>query len=67
MVLENRGLKDFGNEQLPFKRFASNAAFYYMMVISFFLFETFKYDIDCEQITLQWYAETVVSAKAYLA
>lgn len=56
--LVNRGLKNFGNEQLPFKRFASNAAFYYMMVISFFLFETFKYDIDCETIPLQWYAGT---------
>lgn len=39
--LVNRGLKDFGKEQLPFKRLESNAAFYYMMVISFFLFETF--------------------------
>jgi len=54
--LVNRGLKDFGNEQLPFKRFAANSAFYYMMVISFFLFETFKYDMDCEIIPLQWYA-----------
>ena len=56
--LVNRGLKDFGAEQLPFKRFTSNAAFYYMMVISFFLFESFKYDIDSEIIPLQWYATT---------
>lgn len=56
--LVNRGLKDFGSEQLPFKRFSSNAGFYYMMLISFFLFESFKYDIDSEIIPLQWYAET---------
>lgn len=56
--LVNRGLKDFGNEQLPFKKFTANASFYYMMVISFFLFETFKYDIDCEIIPVPWYATT---------
>ena len=42
--LPHRGLKDFGGEQLPFKRFAPNRAYYYLMVISFFLFETFKED-----------------------
>jgi hypothetical protein len=56
--LGNRGLKDFGAEQLPFRRFAPNASFYYMMLISFFLFESFKYDIDSEIIPLQWYATT---------
>jgi hypothetical protein len=56
--LVNRGLKDFGVEQLPFKRFTANAAFYYMMVISFFLFESFKYDINSEIIPVEWYATT---------
>jgi hypothetical protein len=56
--LVNRGLKDFGVQHLPFKRFPPNAAYYYMMVISFFLFESFKYDIDCEIIPLEWYATT---------
>ncbi|MEJ2628132.1 MAG: IS1380 family transposase [bacterium] len=56
--LINRGLKDFGTEILPFKRFTANAAYYYMMIISFFLFESFKYDIDCEIIPLSWYATT---------
>ena len=56
--LINRGFKDFGSEHLPFKRFAPNAAFYYMMTISFFLFESFKYDIDSDIIPLQWYATT---------
>ena len=43
--LPHRGLKDFGAQQLPFKRFAANSAFYYCMLIGFFLFETFKEDI----------------------
>ncbi len=56
--LVNRGLKDFGGEQLPFARFAPNAAFYYLMVISFFLFEVFKKDVGTEIIPLTWYATT---------
>jgi hypothetical protein len=34
--LVHRALKDFGFEQLPFKRFAPNAAFYYTLLVSFF-------------------------------
>jgi len=34
-----KSLKDFGFEQLPFKRFAANSAFYYCMLIAFLLFE----------------------------
>jgi hypothetical protein len=56
--LVNRALKNFGTEHLPFKRFASNAAFYYLMCISFFLFETFKYDMDSPVIKITWYAES---------
>jgi len=56
--LVNRALKDFGTEHLPFKRFTSNAAFYYLMCISFVLFEAFKYDIDSPVIEITWYAET---------
>ena len=56
--LVNRGLKDFGCEQLPFARFAPNAAFYYLMAISFFLFEVFKKDIGTDIIPLTWYATT---------
>jgi hypothetical protein len=56
--LVNRSLKDFGGEQLPFSRFAPNAAFYYLMVISFFLFEVFKKDVGADIIPLTWYATT---------
>ena len=30
--LVHRGLKDFGSEELPFKKFASNAAYYYTII-----------------------------------
>ena len=46
--LVHRALKDFRAEQLPFKRFQSNAAFYYTTLVAFFLFETFKEDVTAE-------------------
>ena len=57
--LPHRGLKDFGFEELPFKRFSPNTAFFYCMVISFFLFETFKEDVLEEVIPVVSYATTV--------
>ena len=57
--LPHRGLKDFGFEQLPFKRFAPNAAVYYSMVIGFFLYETFKEDVLAEVLPITSYATTV--------
>ena len=46
--LVNRSFKDFGTEQLPFNSFSANSAYYYLMAISFFLFESFKLDINTE-------------------
>lgn len=57
--LPHRGLKDFGFEELPFKRFAANSALYYCMVIAFFLFETFKEDVLEEVMPIGSYATTV--------
>lgn len=57
--LPHRGLKDFGFEQLPFKRFAANSAFYYCMLIAFLLFETFKQDVLHEVIPVTSYATSV--------
>jgi len=57
--LPHRGLKDFGFEQLPFKRFAANNAFYYCMLIAFFLFECFKRDVLSEVSPITAYAATV--------
>ncbi len=57
--LANRALKDFGFEQLPFKRFAHNAAFYYTMLTAFFLYECFKQDVCAEVVEIGAYATTV--------
>jgi hypothetical protein len=56
--LVNRALKNFGTEHVPFKRFSANAFYYYMMCISFFLFESFKYDSDSPAVPVTWYAES---------
>lgn len=54
-----RALKDFTSEQLPFKRFYKNAAFYYTMLISFFLYEAFKEDVCAPVIGISSYATTL--------
>jgi len=57
--LVHRALKDFRNEELPFKRFHQNAAFYYTMLIGFFLYETFKEDVCTPIVTVSSYATTL--------
>ncbi len=57
--LVHRALKDFGFEQLPFKRFAQNAAFYYTMMVAFFLYEAFKEDVCSGVVDLGAYATTL--------
>jgi len=57
--LPHRGLKDFGFEQLPFKRFGPNSALYYCMLTAFFLFECFKRDVLSEVMPAGSYATTV--------
>jgi len=52
-------VKDFGFEALPFKRFPANAAFYYCMLIVFFLSETFKEDVLVEVLPITSDATTV--------
>jgi hypothetical protein len=57
--LVHRAFKDFGHEELPFKRFTPNAAYYYTMAVAFFLFETFKEDVCSVIIPVTAYATTV--------
>jgi hypothetical protein len=57
--LVNRGLKDFHCEQLPFKRFPSNTAWYYLMLISFFLLECFKEDVGHIVVGITAYTTTL--------
>jgi len=57
--LVHRGLKDFGPEALPMKRFAPNAAFYYTMLVAFFLYECFKEDVRATVVPVGAYATTL--------
>ena len=57
--LVHRALKDFRSEQLPFKRFHQNAAFYYTMVIAFFIYEAFKEDVCTPVVAVSSYATTL--------
>ena len=56
--LTNRALKTFGHEQLPFKRFPANAAWYYLMLLGNNLFESFKEDVTESVIPVSVYADT---------
>lgn len=57
--LANRALKDFGHEQLPFKRFNPNAAWYYTMLLGHFLMESFKQDVGTPVVSVGAYANTI--------
>ena len=57
--LVHRGFKDFGHEELPFHRFAPNAAWYYLMTVGFFLFESFKEDVCAGVVPVASYATRV--------
>ena len=57
--LVHRALKDFASEQLPFKRFHQNAAFYYTILTAFFLYEAFKEDVCGPVIKVNSYATTL--------
>ncbi len=59
--LTHRGIKDFGTEKLPFQKFHQNAAFYYTMIISYFLFCCFKQDVLLKSnlIEIGTYATTI--------
>lgn len=57
--LVHKALKDFGFEQMPFKCFTPNAAFYYSMLLGFFLFEAFKEDVSRPMIPVSAMPTTV--------
>lgn len=56
----HRSIKEFmGKEHLPFKRFGMNGAYYYIMLISHFLFETYLRDVGKETVSIHSYPNTV--------
>lgn len=57
--LVHRALKDFIDEQLPFKRFRQNHAFYYTALIAFALFESFKSDVTAPVVAITAYPSTL--------
>ena len=57
--LTNRSLKDFiCKEQLPFKLFGMNGAYYYVQLIAHFLCECYKEDVTQDVIPVSCYPKT---------
>lgn len=52
-------LKDFGHEQLPFKKFNPNTAWHYTMLLGHFLLESFKADVANPIVSATSYTTTV--------
>lgn len=50
-----RSVKEFAGEKLPCKRFNMNAVWFYTMLVSFFLFESFKEDVSQDIIPVTAY------------
>ena len=58
--LIHRSIKELATkEQLPFKAFGMNRAYYYMLVISHFMFETYKRDITPDVLQITAYPNTL--------
>jgi len=57
--LIHRSLKELATrEQLPFKAFGMNQAYYYLLVIVHFMFETYKRDVTPDVIPVTVYPDT---------
>jgi len=57
--LIHRSIKDFATkEQLPFKSFGMNRSYYFLLVISHFIFEAYKRDITPDIIPINVYPTT---------
>jgi len=57
--LTNRSVKDFMcREQLPFKLFGMNGAYYYVQVITHFLLECYKEDVTHDIVPVKCYPTT---------
>jgi hypothetical protein len=57
--INHRSIKEFATkEQLPFERLGMNRAYYYLMIISYFLQVAYKYDVAAAVISLTSYPTT---------
>lgn len=57
--LPHRSLKDFASQKLPFQKFNANASWYYCMIMSLFVFESFKEDHLTDLVEVGAYPTTV--------
>lgn len=57
--LIHRSLKELATkEQLPFKKFGMNRAYYFLLVMSHFMFEAYKRDVTVDVIPISVYPNT---------
>ena len=57
--LIHRSLKELATkEQLPFKKFGMNRAYYFLLVMSHFMFEAYKRDVTADVIPISVYPNT---------
>ncbi len=57
--LIHRSIKELATkEQLPFKSFGMNRAYYFMLVITHFLFEAYKQDVTADVVPITTYPNT---------
>ncbi|MCP4181445.1 MAG: hypothetical protein GY756_27090 [bacterium] len=57
--LIHRSIKELATkEQLPFKRMGMNRAYYFLLVISHFIFETYKRDVTNDVMPINTYPNT---------
>lgn len=57
--LIHRSIKELATkEQLPFKSFGMNRAYYFLLVIIHFIFETYKQDVTADVIPIKVYPNT---------
>ncbi len=57
--LIHRSIKELATkEQLPFKKFGMNRAYYFLLVITHFIFEAYKQDVTCDVVPVTVYPNT---------
>ena len=62
--LIHRSIKELATkEQLPFKSFGMNRAYYFMLVVTHFIFKAYKQDVTAEVIPVTVYPNTFVSIR----
>ena len=57
--MNHRSFKEFiGKEQLPFKRFCANRAYYFIQLLAHFLYECYKEDVTYDVLPISSYPST---------